>query len=176
MTDLRQALLDLRTAFPGRDVPVETLALYSRQLADLPEAEVVDAVYRLLRTSKFFPTVAELREAAVTSGATEGLAEVEWTQVQREVRRVGWNRGPVMQGGELREAELPSFASAITAAAVESMTWRLICLGDAAAVREQFLWTWKNVATGLIKRRQAVDGGRPALAAAGEPLRLEPGA
>ena len=93
MTGLQQALLDLRLAYPQREVAVEALALYARQLDDLPEAEVVDAIYRLIRTAKFFPTVAEIREATVTGGATEGLAEAAWTEVRREVSRVGYGRG-----------------------------------------------------------------------------------
>jgi hypothetical protein len=164
MTSMKQALLDLRLAFQQREVRVETLALYARQLGDLPEEEVVEAVYRLIRTAKFFPTVAEIREATVTGGATEGLAEAAWAEVQREVSRVGWNRGPVMAGGVLREAEQPRFTLPVTEAAVASMSWRLICLGDAAEVRSQFLWTWKNLSSGLVKRSQASDGGRLSLA------------
>jgi len=173
MTGLQQALLELRLAFPQREVAVEALALYARQLGDLPEAEVVDAISRLIRTARFFPTVAEIREATVTGGGTEGLAEAAWTEVLREVSRVGWNRGPVFAGGRFHDPEQPRFTSPVTEAAVASMSWRLICHGEQAEVRSQFLWTWKNLATGLVKRSQAVDGGRPALAAVGEIVALK---
>jgi len=167
MTSLRQALLQLRLAFPQREVEVDTLGLYGRHLADLPEAEVVDAIYRLIRTAKFFPTVAEIREATVTGGATEGLAEAAWAEVLREVARVGWNRGPVFSGGRFHDPDQPRFTSPVTEAAVESLSWRLICLGEQAEVRNQFLWTWRNLATGLVKRSQAEPGGRLPLAPPG---------
>lgn len=167
MTTLRDALLELRAAFPLREVPTDTLALYARQLADLAEADAVDAICRLLRTARFFPTVAEIREAAVVGGPTEGLAEAAWTEVQREVRRVGYGRGREMRGGVWIEPAAAVFSSPVTEAAVASMTWRLICLGEAAEVRDQFLWTWKNLATGLVKRSQASDGGRAALPGVG---------
>lgn len=173
MTTLAQALLELRLAFPQRDVPVETLRLYARQLDDLEEATAVDAVYRLIRTAKFFPTISEIREAAVTGGATEGLAEAAWAEVQREVSRVGYGRGRVLRGGEWIEPEAPVFTSPVTEAAVASMSWRLICLGEAAEVRSQFLWTWKNVATGLVKRGQAADGGAMALPGAEQLVALK---
>lgn len=173
MTTLAQALLELRLAFPQREVPVETLRLYARQLDDLEEATAVDAVYRLIRTAKFFPTISEIREAAVTGGATDGLAEAAWAEVLREVARVGFNRGPVFHAGKFHEPETPRFTSPVTEAAVASMSWRLICLGEQAEVRSQFLWTWKNVATGLVKRGQASDGGRLELPGASELVALK---
>jgi hypothetical protein len=173
VTSLQQALAELRTAFPQRDVPVATLALYARQLADLDEAAVVDAVYRLIRTAKFFPTISEIREAAVAGGPMDGLAEAAWAEVRKEAARVGWNRGPVMRNRELVEAEAPVFANPITEAAVASMSWRLICLGEQAEVREQFLWTWKNLSSGLVKRGQAADGGLKGLPGASDLVALK---
>lgn len=174
MTTLKAALLELRLAFPQREVPVETMALYARQLADIDEASVVDAVFRLIRTAKFFPTVAEIRESAVAGGPTEGLAESAWAEVQREVRRVGFNQGQhlrVFRGGEFVEPEAPRFSSPVTTAAVESMTWRLICHGEQGEVRSQFLWTWKNLAAGMVKRGQVTDGGTMALPGAASVLK-----
>lgn len=163
---VREALLSMRAAFPQREVPVSTLALYSRQLVDLDPAAVVDAIERLIRTSRFFPTIAEIREAAVAGGPTEGLAELAWAEVQREVRRVGDHGAAHLRqfrGGVFIEPERPVFSSPVTVAAVESVTWKLICHGDPASVREQFLWTWKNLVTGLVKRGAAADGGAVAL-------------
>jgi hypothetical protein len=164
MTTLLSALRELRTAFPGKDIPPETVALYARQLSDLPEADVVDAVYRIMRTSRFFPSLGEIREAAVAGGPVDGIAETAWTEVLREVARVGWNRGPIWQGGVRHEPEQPRFANPITEAAVKSLSWKMICQGEAAEVRSQFLWTWKNIASGTVKRqagRQSVDALLP---------------
>ncbi len=160
MTSLLSALRELRTAFPGKDVPPETVALYARQLGDLPEADVVDAVYRIMRTSRFFPSLGEIREAAVAGGPVDGLAEMAWTEVLREVSRVGWNRGATWRGGVLYEPEQPSFVNPITEAAVQSLSWKMICQGEAAEVRSQFVWTWKNIAAGMVKRQA---GGQSAI-------------
>ena len=174
MTTLKQALLEMRTAYPNREIPVETMALYARQLTDLDEAAVVDAIYRLVRTSKFLPSIAEIREAAVAGGPTEGLAELAWAEVQREVRRVGDHGAAHLRqfrGGVFVEPERPVFSSPITTAAVESVTWKLICHGDVAETREQFLWTWRNLATGMVKRGAAADGGAVALPGAATALK-----
>lgn len=61
---------------------------YYEALKDLPFEVVEQAGLMALRTSKFFPRPAELRELA--TGKTEDAAALGWAELLREVRRVGY--------------------------------------------------------------------------------------
>lgn len=65
--DTKLAVAALAAAFPRAEIRQETVSVYVRALADLPPAMVNRAVGRLIATSRFFPTVAEIREAVVES-------------------------------------------------------------------------------------------------------------
>lgn len=56
----------LIAAFPNSKISPETSAVYERMLRDLDYAAANAAIERLLATSKWLPTVAEIREAALT--------------------------------------------------------------------------------------------------------------
>ena len=84
-------LADLRRAFPRQDVTVETIVVYQRELADVPAAVLEVAVRTVIRASRWFPTVAELREVAAEHmlklpGEAEALAQIE--------ARMVWARQP----------------------------------------------------------------------------------
>lgn len=57
-------LVTCRKAFPSSRADAETLALYVKVLAPLSYAEIEAAVLRIMRTAHFFPTAAEIFEAA----------------------------------------------------------------------------------------------------------------
>jgi hypothetical protein len=159
--DVKDALKALRMAFPGANAPTETLLLYAKRLADLDPAAVVDAIDRLINTAQpkyagYFPSIAEIREQVQAGGPTEGAAELAWTEVLKEVNRVGWNNRGYFQNGVHHDPPKPTFSSPITEAAVQSVTWRSCCLDNPKDVREQFLWTWKNLASRMLK--QAANG------------------
>lgn len=63
LTDLETYLAILFTAY-RRDVDDAAATLYERALADVPLALLDAAITRAVRTRRFFPTVAELREDA----------------------------------------------------------------------------------------------------------------
>lgn len=112
----------LRAAFPRQQMDDATLRVYALDLADLDAATASEAVRTLRRTSRFFPTIAEIREGAATLqlGAPEPMAA--WAQavsrdgerhelVQRARRIVGdsfhWREAP---SGVLRRAFLDAYA------------------------------------------------------------------
>ena len=67
----------------------ETLALYVKVLAPLSYTEIEAAVLRIMRTAKFFPTAAEIFEAAEKVGKTlkfEGLRE--WDILREDTDQV----------------------------------------------------------------------------------------
>jgi hypothetical protein len=148
----------LAEAFEGRNVSLSRVAVYAEDLADLPEDQVVDAILRLRRTSRFFPTIAEIREATVAMQPTEGLAEMAWSEVQREAGRVGYGGGPIFRNGEFYEREKPKFTSPITKATVDSIGWKAICHTEdpkeQTFLRNQFLKTWDAYAARTLKQAQ----------------------
>lgn len=82
-------LADLATAFPHDKVSIETLRLYKRELADLPADVLEAAVRETMRTSRRFPSLADLRSVAAEyllglPTESEALASVE--------RRLAWVR------------------------------------------------------------------------------------
>lgn len=60
--ELSLSVASLRAAYPNQNLPVETVAVYAAALEDLEPADVRDATAALIKASRFFPTVAEIRE------------------------------------------------------------------------------------------------------------------
>jgi hypothetical protein len=79
----------LKAAFPRQPVEPETVKVYANFLVDLDVDAATAAAKRLVATSRFFPTIAELREAAAETEL--GLPnEVEaWDMVNRFVFHQG---------------------------------------------------------------------------------------
>lgn len=92
---------------------------YSAGLTDLEFAVARAAVIRVQQTSKWLPTVAEIREAAgvVKYGHTRSGGEA-WGDVHIKIRRYGWNRPP---GAEWQ------FEDPIVAECVAALGWLDIC-------------------------------------------------
>jgi hypothetical protein len=175
---LLQALSDMADVFPGARVELRTLELYASRLSDLDIDALVGAIDRLINTAKpkyagYFPSIAEIREQVEAGGPTDGAAELAWAEVMREVRRVGWNPKGYFHNGVHHDPPKAEFTSPITKAAVDSVTWRMICLSETPEkVRDQFLWTWKNLASRMLK--QAANGDPVDGLAVGSNLRALP--
>lgn len=117
-------------AFGGNLEPnalAETLLLYERLLADLPEAALRTAALRHIATSKWFPTVAELRMAAaeiIAPSSTEQTALEAWGDVVDT-----FSSGETYAGENLIKA--PVFNNPLTARAVTALGgWVHLCRSD----------------------------------------------
>lgn len=85
-------LVTCRKAFPASRADAETLALYVKVLEPLSYVEIEAAVMRIMRTAKFFPTPAEIFEAAekmeqAASGSGLPDAGEAWREVEENVYR-----------------------------------------------------------------------------------------
>ena len=58
---IRDALLALSAAYPRQELSKETVKLYAAMLSDLDPVQLMSAVRDLIQRSKWFPTVAEIR-------------------------------------------------------------------------------------------------------------------
>jgi len=78
MTPLQTLLAELVAAFPNVNVAPATFAVYERELADVPLEPLARKVRLTIRESRFFPSVAELREALLPAALANGpLTELQ---------------------------------------------------------------------------------------------------
>jgi hypothetical protein len=107
-----------------------TAALWEKMLADMPYEVAEKALMKVLATAKFFPTVAEIRAAAVeiTQPAMPTAAEA-WGEVVQAIRRYGY----------YQEADAMASLSPAVAQVVSFIGWRNICASDEPEIiRAQF--------------------------------------
>jgi hypothetical protein len=156
MTDLqvKKLVAVLLAAFPSSKATAETVTTYVRMLADLEYVAANAAVERLLATAKFLPTIAEIREAALTVNAGEIRPGGDaWGEVLRAIARHGRMRVP---GQDFH------FADPVTAQCVESLTWRELCDSEnQAADRARFVELYDKLAA--QNRRSQLSESLPAM-------------
>lgn len=119
----------------------ERLMAYYENLKDLPGPLVSRAIGSLIRTSKFAPSVAEIREETIAItramvGAEPAGASKAWQDVQEAISRVGGYR-------------TPTFDDPITEEAVRRYGWLELCMTSIDKVevaRAQFTRFYEAVA------------------------------
>ena len=90
-TEIVNLLRRYMTAFPSNSLADSAFAIYARALSTLSFDEINAAMLKLLTTSKFWPSVAEIMEAArsvreCAEGSTLPTAAEAWQEVQQLVR------------------------------------------------------------------------------------------
>ena len=134
----KQALALLAGAFPNfKDQQAQA---YGAMLNDIPGPIQMEAVKNVVKTCKFLPSIAEIREEAkrltlMATGKESNIPEKEWETVYKAIGTVGYYR-------------IPEFTNKITAKTVKAMGWRLLCGADTTmmpALRSQFLRTFKAI-------------------------------
>lgn len=88
-----KVILFLIALYPNFKVTPETIAAYRLMLADIPPEKLQTAAMHACSRSKFFPTVAELRDAAfdlVEAGNGAITASEAWGRVYRAVGKFGY--------------------------------------------------------------------------------------
>jgi hypothetical protein len=87
---------------------------YFDALSDLPVDAVLDAARRALRECRFFPRPVELRE--MVHGSVEDRAELAWSAMLTQVRRVGYYGTPTWPDPETERAALELYGG-----------WKALC-------------------------------------------------
>lgn len=126
------ALAEIHMAWPK--FTKEQAMLYDRKLRDIPAELLYRAVDALVSEVKFLPTIAEIRERALSlysqaAGVVPPDAGRGWGEVVKAISHVGMNR-------------FPKFNDPITAETVRRMGWKEICLAPAdstSTLRAQFM-------------------------------------
>ena len=129
----------LKASFPQSKIEIteQTLEVWQQALDDLTDEMFEIAVLHLIRSAKFYPTIAEIRETAFSLCTTEHskTGDEAWEEVMQEISKTGaW--------GE------PHFQDEITARAVRNLGWKEICGMDISQldiVRAQFRNLYNNL-------------------------------
>lgn len=140
-SEVAEIVAMLLQAYPQAQFGPASSAMYERMLVDLDPATALEAVQRLMRTSKWLPTIAEIRTtAADVRHGPKRLGAEAWGDVTEAVRRVGAYRPP------------PAFTDSLVTDCVGMLGWRNLCLGaNDAADRARFI----ELYDGLVDRRRA---------------------
>lgn len=105
-----------------KDVKEGTFEAYVTYLADVPPEFIRAAVDELIKTSKWLPTVAEIREQARalwlnSKGLEEETAEKAWVILLQMIRKHGFV-----------EPKREAFTSAAAYQAMRAVGWTAICM------------------------------------------------
>lgn len=88
-----KAMMVLGETF-NEPVSAVRIEAYSAALNDLDENAVLAAMHQCLRSSKFFPRPADIRELA-QGGPRSDRADLAWGELITAVKRIGWCGFPV---------------------------------------------------------------------------------
>lgn len=140
-----------------KDVKEGTFEAYVTYLADVPPEFIRAAVDELIKTSKWLPTVAEIREQARalwinSKGLEEETAEKAWIALLQMVRKHGYITPK-------REA----FTSDAAYNAMRAVGWGAVCMatdGQLGRLHSQYVRAYnefKGNKPVLIKKLEAID-------------------
>jgi hypothetical protein len=183
-SEARRIVALLAGGWPGRPLPESAEEVYALALGDLDYEAAKAAVMRLIQTSRFLPTVAEIREAAVRDRVSLPGPEEAWGIVRQAI---GSSGGSYV---------VPAFDCLEIQLAVDDLGWREICLSEQGSTRARFCEAYRVRATRRLDaearglpapgRRRALPSGEGAprvvaietgypTAPAAAPAELEPG-
>lgn len=148
------ALKILVAAFPAHKATPETLGVYALALSDLEYEVLTRAILWCVTHCRFFPTVAEIREAVGDSSENRAPSVDEaWGEILCQVRKVG-------------SYGVPTFSHPAIAQAVRAIDWREICLSDEiGVVRGHFIKLYQAYEKRARDRQMALHDNHPIMGA-----------
>jgi hypothetical protein len=154
-----KAVALLQGAYPGARWSESTVELYEAMLAELDFELARAAIVRIVRSSKFLPTIAEILDAVADVGIGPMRSPVEaWGDVTMAIRRVGY-------------IGVPEFEDPLVGDCVRALGWRTLCIGETpeGVDRARFCELYQD----LQRKRRLADVSEPARLLPGrEPARL----
>ncbi|WP_110953061.1 isoprenoid biosynthesis enzyme family protein [Anaerosinus massiliensis] len=138
--EIIQTLTPYLMAFPQSKMNEGSLIVYSRALSSLSIAEIDAAMLKLMRTVKFFPSVAEIFDQVENVKNFASRCEIKssdeaWREVLQEVHDAFIYRKPVFSSKEVEMAAL-------------NMGWTALCnleTDDMNTARAQFVRFYESV-------------------------------
>ena len=160
-----KVLVMLAAAYPRQSIPKATNGVYAELLGDIDNDLLMTAAKQHAATSKWFPSVAELRGVALEMQArANGLptAAEAWGEVMEQVRAHGYYGRPF-------------FSHRLIAQAVDGLGgWRSLCVGDnVVADRVHFLRIYESLAKRSQDTAAMLPEAHAAVQALAESKRME---
>ena len=114
-----QSLMELSSAYTSLKLTKDNIRVYVEHLSDLPDEALHSAIRSIIRTSNFFPSIAEIRETTLRNTLTASLPSPSeaWANVADQLQQSGTWHTPV-------------FAHPLIAQAVRTMGWYDLCRSD----------------------------------------------
>jgi len=142
-----QGIVVLNTAFSENKLPLEkeSLEVWHNALSDLTDEMFEVAVLHVVRSNKFYPKIAEIRETAFSLCTTEHskTGDEAWEEVMQEISRSGhWSE--------------PVFKDEITTRAIRNMGWNELCTMDLSQL-DVFRAQFRNLYNNLKDRSKKSD-------------------
>ena len=126
----------LANAYPQSSIGKHTEEIYQRMLSDIPPDVLKAATLQHIATSKYFPSIAELREIAfaLSSEVSQMPTPFEaWEEVVSQIRRTGFYGKPV-------------FSNKLIARAVDCLDWQVLCSSEnSIADRAHFVRVYEQL-------------------------------
>lgn len=139
----------MAAGFPNTQVSDATVEVYIVMLKDIPLEILTVAVQQCMAESEFLPTVAKVREKALTLTAPVAPEPLEaWGIVQKEIQRTGFYHSPM-------------FSDSIIARAVDCIGWQTLCSSEnAVADRAHFSKVYEGLLRQAVNDRRMIPAAR----------------
>lgn len=86
MSGIGAAIAILRDAYPRQEFPDRSVELYARDLHDIPDGELLEAVKRLIHRSAWLPSIAEIRHEVAEARLNLPTPEEAWEMIRAVTR------------------------------------------------------------------------------------------
>ncbi|MDY2904913.1 MAG: hypothetical protein SOU02_08260 [Caecibacter massiliensis] len=147
--DIIKSLIPLQTAY-RQALDDDQFDTYIKALMDIPPDILAAAIIKLIRTQKFFPAIAEIRQAAqVVADVVYGQPQPDWSlaflELKRQIRQHGHNGHP-------------AFSDPFLAETVKRMGWFELCTDSTSnieAQRAQFRQIYNSVVQNCHERQES---------------------
>lgn len=125
----------LSSSFPNANISAETVEIYEKILLPYPYTEAQQAVFKIIKTAKFFPSIAEITQNIELLSPNQLPApDMAWSEVMTQVRKEGWCGKPQFSCEAIQEA-------------VNAIGYRNICASEMIGVeRKHFMDIYKAIA------------------------------
>lgn len=164
--EVAEVVAMLMAAYPQARFAEQTSAVYETLLRDLDHKLVQRACMSIIASSRFMPTIAEIRETCVNlKFGRKRPGGDAWGDVTRAIKRYGRDRVPGIDF---------EFDDPLTGHAVTALGWSELCSSDnAVADRARFIELYDGldmnerceaqVSTGITKRKRIRERGTKTL-------------
>ena len=153
-TEVMKLVAVLCAAYPSAKFTAETSSVYEHMLADLDGTTTTAAVEQLISSSRWLPTVAEIRERVLSlrSGEIRPGGDA-WGSVRKAIARRGRHRVPGVDF---------EFSDPVVHEAVRALGWAELCDSEnAVADRARFTELYDRLA--VLRRRRQLTENLPAV-------------